>query len=73
MKKKTTLELVEQSDMVSLYSISFAFDRTTEFEAFLRKFEQSATFNLDYQRIMYALSIILQKVRLKGILGQREV
>lgn len=61
MKKKTTLELVEQSDKVSLYSISFAIDRTTEFEDFLRKFEQGATFNMDFQRIMYALSIILEK------------
>ena len=32
MKKKTTLELVEQSEKVSLYSISFAMDKTTEFE-----------------------------------------
>lgn len=32
MKKKATLELVEQSEKVSLYSISFAMDRTTEFE-----------------------------------------
>ena len=39
MKKKATLELLEQSKKVSLYSISFAIDRTTEFELFLRKFE----------------------------------
>ena len=36
MKKKTTLELVEQSAKVSLYSISFLMDRMTEFELFLR-------------------------------------
>ena len=40
MKKKTTLELVEQSEKVSLYSISFAMDRKTEFECFLNKFEE---------------------------------
>jgi hypothetical protein len=45
MKKKTTLELVEQTEKVSLYSISFAMDRTTEFERFLQKFEQEATLN----------------------------
>lgn len=60
-KKKTTLELVEQSEKVSLYSISFAMDRTTEFERFLNKFEQEASFNTDYQKIIYALSIILDK------------
>ena len=61
MKKKTTLELVEQSERVSLYSISFATDRTTEFERFLRKFEAEASLNTDYQRILYAVSIILDK------------
>ena len=40
MKKRTTLELVEQSTM----------DRTTEFELFLRKFEQEASLNM---RIAY--------------------
>lgn len=60
MKKKTTLELVEQSEKVSLYSISFAMDRKTEFECFLNKFEKEASLNRDYQRIIYALSIILE-------------
>ena len=61
MKKRTTLELVEQSEKVSLYSISFAMDRTTEFERFLIKFEKEASLNTDYQKIMYAISIILNK------------
>lgn len=61
MKKKTTLELVEQSQKVSLYSISFEIDRTTEFERFLRKFEAEASLNTDYQKVLYALSIILDK------------
>ena len=61
MKKKTTLELVEQSDKVSLYSISFAADRTTEFELFLKEFEDEAILNKDYQRILNALRIILDK------------
>lgn len=61
MKKKTTLELVEQSEKVSLYSISFAMDRTTEFERFLMKFEEEASLNIDYQKILYALNLILNK------------
>ena len=61
MKKKTTLELVEQSERVSLYSISFEKDRLTEFERFIQKFEEEASFNTDYQKIIYALSIILDK------------
>ena len=61
MKKKTTLELLEQSEKVSLYSISFEMDRTTEFERFLSKFEEEATLNPDYQRILYAISVILDK------------
>jgi hypothetical protein len=61
MKKRTTLELVEQSEKVSLYSISFAMDKTTEFERFLQKFEEEASLNEDYQKILYAISIILDK------------
>lgn len=61
MKKKTTLELVEQSEKVSFYSISFAADKTTEFERFLAKFEKEAVLNKDYQRILNALRIILDK------------
>lgn len=61
MKKKTTLELVEQSEKVSLYSISFAMDRTTEFENFLSRFEQEASLNAEYRKILYALSIIMDK------------
>ena len=61
MKKRTTLELVEKSEKVSLYSISFAMDRTTEFERFLRKFEEQAAFNTDYQKVLYAISIIMDR------------
>ena len=61
MKKKTTVELVEQSEKVSFYSISFQMDRTTEFERFLSKFEEEAEFNEDYQKILGALEIILDR------------
>ena len=61
MKKRTTVDLVEQSEKVSFYSISFQMDRTTEFERFLAKFEEEAEFNEDYQKILAALEIILDK------------
>ena len=51
-KKNTTLELIEQSDKVSLYSISFEMDHTTEFERFMHKFESEATLNEDLQLIL---------------------
>ena len=35
--------------------------RTTEFERFLSKFEEEAEFNEDYQRILAALEIILDR------------
>lgn len=61
MKKKATVDLVEQSEKVSFYSISFQMDRTTEFERFLAKFEEEAEFNEDYQKILAALEIILDR------------
>lgn len=61
MKKKTTVDLIEQSERVSFYSISFEMDRKTEFERFLEKFEEESSYNEDYQKILYALSIILDK------------
>ena len=61
MKKRTTVDLVEQSEKVSFYSISFQMDRTTEFERFLSKFEKEAELNEDYQRILAALEIILDR------------
>lgn len=60
MKKNTTLELIEQSSKVSLYSISFEMDHTTEFERFMCKFESESTLNKDYQKIIYALQWILE-------------
>lgn len=60
MKKKTTVELLNQSEIVSLYSISFEMDGTTEFEKFVAEFEMNAAFNRDYQRIIAALQAILR-------------
>lgn len=36
-KKKTTVELLNESEKVSLYSISFEMDGTTEFEKILNE------------------------------------
>ena len=58
--KRATIELINESERVSLYSISFEDDGTTEFEKFVFEFEQNATFNSDYQRIIAALQAILQ-------------
>ena len=59
-KKKTTVELLNESEKASLYSISFEMDGTTEFEKFVAEFEMNATYNRDYQRIIAALQAILR-------------
>jgi len=59
-KKRTTVELLNESEKSSLYSISFEKDGTTEFEKFVAEFEMNATFNRDYQRIIAALQAILR-------------
>ena len=59
-KKKTTVELLNESEKASLYSISFEIDGTTEFEKFVAEFEMNATYNRDYQRIIAALQAILR-------------
>lgn len=61
MKKKTTIDLITESEKTALYSISFEIDGTTEFEKFVAEFEMNATYNRDYQRIIAALQAILDK------------
>ena len=53
------LEIVEQSELVSLYSIKFNGENATEFEKFLQTFKDNAELNADFQRIVYAVSKIL--------------
>ena len=60
MKMKVTVAKLSESERVSLYSISFEMDGTTEFERFVEEFEHNATFNCDYQRIIAALQAILK-------------
>ena len=61
MKKKTTIDLITESEKTALYSISFEMDGTTEFEKFVAEFETNATYNSDYQRIIAALQAVLDK------------
>ena len=61
MKKKTTLDIITESEKATLYSISFEKDGTTEFEKFVAEFEINAEYNSDYQRIIAALQVILDK------------
>lgn len=53
------LEIVEQSEQVSLYSIKFNGEDVTEFEKFLQTFKDNAELNEDFKRIVYAISKIL--------------
>ena len=61
MKKKTTLDKISESQKTTLYSISFEKDGTTEFEKFVSEFETNAQYNSDYQRIIAALQVILER------------
>lgn len=60
-KKKTTIDVIGKSERATLYSISFEMDGITEFEKFVEEFELNSVFNQDYQRIIAALQVILQK------------
>ena len=61
MKKKTAVDVIAKSEKTTLYSISFEMDGTTEFEKFVEAFESNAVYNQDYQKIIAALQVILQK------------
>lgn len=59
MNKTVIVEKISQSEKTTLYSICFEEDGTTEFEKFVAEFENNATYNRDYQRIIAALQAIL--------------
>ena len=61
MKKRTTLDKISESQKTTLYSISFEIDGTTEFEKFVSEFEMNAQYNSDYQRIIAALQVIIER------------
>ncbi len=59
--RNAKLQIVEQSELVSLYSIKFENEDLTEFERFLKKFKDNAELNLDFQRIVYAIHKIMDR------------
>ena len=60
MSKKATIESVEQSEVASLYTISFENDNHSEFAKFMTNFKDNARLQRDYQIILLALQKILE-------------
>ncbi|MBQ5697821.1 MAG: hypothetical protein IIV50_05525 [Muribaculaceae bacterium] len=60
MSKKATIEPVEQSEVASLYTISFENDNHSEFAKFMTNFKDNARLQRDYQIILLALQKILE-------------
>ena len=58
--KKATLELVNKSEVASLYTILFENESASEFTKFMSKFKDSAHLQRDYQIILIALQKILE-------------
>lgn len=56
-----TLKTIEQSDNVGMFSICFEGDAKSEFEKFLLKFKDNATYNKDFNIILMALAKIIDK------------
>ncbi len=56
--KEAKIELVNQTDSASLYTITFGDDGVSEFEKFINKFKDNATLQRDYQLILLALEKI---------------
>lgn len=52
MSKKATIEPVEQSEVASLYTISFENDNLSEFAKFMTNFKDNAHLQRDYQIIL---------------------
>lgn len=56
--KKAKVNIVDQTDFVSLYTITFENSEISEFEKFMEKFKDNATLQRDYQLILLALDKI---------------
>ena len=54
-----SLKTIEQNDNVSLFSICFEGSEESEFEKFMLKFKDNATYNKDYTTIILALAKII--------------
>ena len=59
--KSVTLKTIEQNDNVSLFSICFEGSEVSEFEKFMVKFKDNATYNKDYNTIILALAKIIDR------------
>lgn len=60
MSRKATIEHIEQSDVASLYTISFENNNLSEFAKFMTNFKDNARLQRDYQIILLALQKILE-------------
>lgn len=56
--KEAKVDIIDQTESVSLYTITFEGDEFSEFEKFMDKFKDNATLQRDYQLILLALEKI---------------
>lgn len=57
--KHAKLNIIEQTENISLYTIIFDNEEVSEFEKFILKFKDNATLQRDYQIILMALEKIM--------------
>lgn len=65
--KEVKLKTIEQTDNVGLYSICFNGDSVSEFEKFLDTFKEQGKYNKDFNKILLALTKIIEKGALERI------
>lgn len=53
--REAKVDIIDQTEFVSLYTITFEKDELSEFEKFMQKFRDNATLQRDYQMILLAL------------------
>lgn len=56
--REVKVDIIDQTESVSLYTITFEGDELSEFEKFMDKFKDNATLQRDYQLILLALDKI---------------
>lgn len=56
--REAKVDIIDQTELVSLYTIVFESDELSEFEKFMAKFKDNATLQRDYQMILLALEKI---------------
>lgn len=57
--KTVELKIVAEGNGATLYSMSFDDNELTEYEKFLAKFKDNATYNQDFNKILVALGAII--------------